>query len=140
MQDIIDFKNQTNDIFLTTNKLSELLEQTLLSNEALTVQGLLTDLSQKLNEHLNTEKSDLMPEIISTGDETVRNLTNQCITDLDSLNNDFNTLVMKWDDLTAIQNNPTTFITETKSVINHLNDRMNIEKNELLPLYDKLNF
>lgn len=139
MDNLRQIETETEEISKLVGRIRTLSDQKHLNNHEMEMHDLLYDLQIKLNLHYNEQRKEIIPHLISHGDDAVRTISSQYYTDINQTVYEFNDFMLNWDDTGLMKERSDEFVNLTRNVLAHLSKSMDIEKNKLLPLF-KANF
>ena len=130
------YREQHADIARIVTDLEAELDVGKLAADASKARSLLSSLAGKIKLHLAAEDSHLYPELAKSSNEKLRTVATRFSKEMGPIANAFIGYVEKWPTPTAIKSNPAGFVTDTKSVMSVLKERIKKETQELYPLAD----
>ena len=132
------FREQHNQLLMSTKEMSSHLKADQLATNAETVCQSLAKLAGLLSVHLSMEDKVLYPKLLNHPDTGMRATTNKFINEMGTVKEVFTDYVKKWQNPTSIQKNPAGFINDTQGIFNTLSKRIERENNELYAMVDRL--
>jgi len=132
------FREQHDEMLQVASEISAHLNVSELSNDANEVRGLLSKLLGKLGVHLAIEDKSLYPKLFEHSDERVKSMAKKFNDEMGGIAEAVTAYKNQWPNSMAIQQDPGTFITQTKGVFDALAKRIDRENNELYRTVDAL--
>ena len=130
------FRNEHKELLDIATKISENLNIYVLSNNALTIKKLISDLGSNLNVHLSIEDKAVYPKLLEHSSEHIKITAQNYIQEMGHISEEVKRYKRKWDIASKIQKNPDEFIRETNEILNTLIKRIDKEDNGLYDLID----
>lgn len=109
-----------------------------LAVDASAARQVLSLLSGKLSVHLAAEDRLLYPEVLHCADPDIRAVGQSFLEAMGPISQLFRSYSIRWGSQGAIQSNPEAFVSETRAMLNHIEERIRREEAELYPLVEKL--
>ena len=100
--------------------------------------GQMIDLSGRLKAHLAVEDQMLYPMMIAADHPLASDRAAEYQEEMGGLAANFENYMSKWRSFTAIEADPSGFVTETRELFEALSERIDRENNRLYPLADQL--
>lgn len=132
------FRSQHIDLLNIAGEISEHLNVDELSKDAGPTRHLLSNLLGKLSVHLSMEDKILYPQLTNHSDSNVKTMAKKFIDEMGGIGEAVKNYKSKWTTPKTIQNDPATFISETKGILAALGQRIDKENNELYKMVDEL--
>lgn len=131
------FRQQHNEMLALATELQGLLNEGALSKDGTAARVCLGKLMGKLTIHLSTEDKVLYPELEAHKNPAVAALARRFATEMKSTTAAVVAYNGRWATPTAIKENASAFVKETKNVIGILADRIKRENQELYAAADR---
>jgi iron-sulfur cluster repair protein YtfE (RIC family) len=131
-----NLKKQHKEISDIVKQISVLLNPDVLSQDAEQAGILLSKLTENLELHLAWEDEALYPALQRHPKEEVRILTKVFSEEMGGISKTFARYTANWPNAAAIQNDPDSFINESRDIFASLSSRINQENNHLYPLLE----
>lgn len=132
------YREQHDDMLSIASEISAHLNVDKLSNDANEVRSLLSKLLGKLGVHLAMEDKTLYPKLLDHPDESVKSMAKRFSDEMGGIGEAINAYKNAWPHPIAIQNDPSSFIEQTKGIFDALSKRIDRENNELYKIVDQL--
>jgi iron-sulfur cluster repair protein YtfE (RIC family) len=133
-----NYRRQHDDLLGVATEISGKLDAQKLTRDATEVRTLLSKLLGKLNIHLAAEDKALYPQLLKSDSTEAKKLAERYISEMGGIADAVKAYSQKWPSPLAIQKDPASFVTETKSLFGALGQRINKENNELYNYVDQL--
>jgi hemerythrin-like domain-containing protein len=131
-----NLKKQHKEILDIVERISVLLNPDVLSQDAEKAEILLSKLTGHLELHLAWEDEALYPALLRHPKEEIRILTKVFSEEMGGISRTFARYTANWPNAAAIQQDPDSFINESREIFDSLSSRINQENNHLYPLLE----
>lgn len=131
------FRQQHNEMLALATELQSLLNESALSKDGTAARVCLGKLMGKLTMHLSIEDKVLYPALEVHNDPTVAALARRFASEMKSTTPAVLAYNVRWATPTAIKENASVFVKETKNVIGILAERIKRENQELYAAADR---
>jgi iron-sulfur cluster repair protein YtfE (RIC family) len=131
------FRRQHEELGQSVADITALLDAKELAKGADIISGHLSILSGKLTVHLAMEDKGLYPRLVRHMNPDVRGLAQRFMSEMGNIHEVFSGYLTKWRDQVHIEKDPETFVSETRSLLSALTQRIAREDHELYPMVDR---
>lgn len=132
------FRRQHQELLRIAKEMADSADVGRLSRDAAPMRTLLSSLAGQLTVHLAMEDNVMYPRLLKHKDGQIRTMATAYLDEMGGIKAVFNAYVERWPTATAIQVNPTDFITETEGFLAALSIRISKENNQLYAMVDAL--
>lgn len=132
------YREQHDDLLKVVGEISAQLNVDKLSKDATEVRSLLSKLFGKLSNHLAIEDKSLYPRLLEQSDEQIKTLAKRFKDEMGGIGEAVTNYKQDWPSAVKIQDDPSTFITQTKVIFDALGKRIEQENNVLYKAVDEL--
>lgn len=129
---------QHDELLKIAGELGGLFEPEKLKADASTARSTLSRLAGKLTVHLSMEDKNMYPTLLGHSDEEIRDQAKRFIQEMGGIGIAFRQYLDKWPTAQYIEQDPDSFIAETKDIFKALGTRIEKENTKLYPVVDEL--
>jgi hemerythrin-like domain-containing protein len=137
MLDIEGMKRQHAEIGAVMAQAMRAIESGTVREKAEWFSRLLSDITARIQDHLETEDSEVYPLLVDSEDAAVRKTARQFQTNMGGLAEEFASYFRRYQTPAEVRQDPWRFTYETRRIFEQLQHRMRREETDLYPLLDK---
>lgn len=131
------FRKDHEGLLKIAHELGQQLDPTTLKKDASPVCKTLSRLSGTLKVHLTAEDNQLYPELLTSKNSKIKSVAETFVREMGGIKDFVGKYAGKWMSAENIQKDPNGFITETKTLLGALSQRIDKENKELYEMIDK---
>jgi hypothetical protein len=117
-------------------EIDKLLQSQTVATDAQPARSLLSQLAGKLQVHLTMEDKNMYPRLLTNANTDVAVKAKKFVDEMGTISQEFKKYTDRWPSAMVIQEQPDTFIAETRSIFKTLANRIKKEESELYPMVD----